>query len=495
MKICVLIPSEDYRQQAGARIRYGRTSPRLDELGHELTLQEIGTFDPRHSDHDVHLISKCYDARALICATVLRDRGKIVGVDLFDDYFSQFADSRFVRFRSWLSRLLDLADFAMCSTPTMTSVVRSYREDLPVHVMNDPAPEKRPADIEAVLDRKLADAHDSRTLKLAWFGIGDNPYFPVGLSDLAAFGGVLNQLRFSGWTVKLKILTNARALTAAGLVQIQRLAVPFEIEEWSEIGEQAALDESLISLIPVNGQNFSIAKSLNRAISGLTHGCQILSAGYPLYDALAPLVYRDIDELIGDLSARHLKFRKETVPVYNERMAELASSGSEAQKLSAFLQQVVRSNASTDGVTPRNIAVLHGVTTNGAVHALAQRIGALSVASPFCGARLHYDAIFQPSEVGHLTLYVGERALDRLKSDFKKNGTPTIVHDHRYWRASSAPTPASGSDRFLTAPTIGVSSYTPVMDRMQDMIADVFGPCRFILSELSHFPLTVQAKA
>src|SRR5262245_60762119 len=105
MKVHVLVPSEEYKNYAGARIRYGRLQPRLAKLGIKLTLQDIAEFDPDRAACDALIISKCHDARALVAAAAVANRGRLVGVDLFDDYFSQEADSRLSRFRLWLRQL------------------------------------------------------------------------------------------------------------------------------------------------------------------------------------------------------------------------------------------------------------------------------------------------------------------------------------------------------------------------------------------------------
>ena len=94
MKLTVLIPSEEYKAYAGARIRYGRLLQELAPHGVTLALENIADFSPDDQSYDVLLISKCHDARALVAAAAACGAGKLVGLDLFDDYFSQEADSR-----------------------------------------------------------------------------------------------------------------------------------------------------------------------------------------------------------------------------------------------------------------------------------------------------------------------------------------------------------------------------------------------------------------
>ncbi|HZU51293.1 MAG TPA: hypothetical protein VE968_05380, partial [Sphingomicrobium sp.] len=172
MKLTVLIPSEEYRNNAGARIRYGRIAPELERHGVRLTFEDISKFDARTVNCDLLLVSKCYDARSLVAAEILSRRGLRVGVDLFDDYFSQIGDSRMVRFRGWLRQMLARSDFALCSTLAMQKVIERYAPSVAVHVLNDPAPPIDEARLAAILREKRDEARASGRLKLAWFGVG-----------------------------------------------------------------------------------------------------------------------------------------------------------------------------------------------------------------------------------------------------------------------------------------------------------------------------------
>src|SRR5687768_3215348 len=102
MKLVVVIPSKEYGSLAGARIRYHRIRGHLAACGIDLFLENIATFDPMSSDCDAICLSKCHDPKSLVVAAVMADRGKIVGIDLFDDYFSDRDDSRLSPYRRWL---------------------------------------------------------------------------------------------------------------------------------------------------------------------------------------------------------------------------------------------------------------------------------------------------------------------------------------------------------------------------------------------------------
>ncbi|QUT04355.1 hypothetical protein KFK14_14920 [Sphingobium phenoxybenzoativorans] len=483
MKICVLIPSEDYRAQAGARIRYSRISAPLIESGHSIILQDISQFDPETADHDTFIISKCHDAQSLICAHILSARGKVVGVDLFDDYFSHFSDGRFTRFRLWLTALIETVDFVMCSTPAMAGIARRYSPNVPIHVMNDPADNIRPNDIGRIVDAKLTEARKTRTLKLAWFGVGDNPHFQVGLSDLAAHGRILGGLQDSGWTVSLTILTNRRAMTPDGLAQLRRISVPFSIEEWSEMREQALLDESLICFLPVNAQNFSIVKSLNRAVSALTSGCQVLSNGYPLYAQLNPLIYDGLTSLLDDLDQGELRLGTASIDQYISLMHSLASRSNEAAKLMDFLKN--RQKAPPMPAGKQTIAVLHGVATSGAAHDMAKKVDGLSIASPFCTARLAFDAVFRYSQKGEITLLVADKALHRLKSTETRRTTRShTIANQTFWTLEAVEV----EDAEVTSISEQLTLYAGSVQDMQEKIACAFDASQIIVSENSPLP-------
>ena len=398
MKLGIIIPTEEHKAQAGVRIRYERIKPALQALGHDLdliTIQDL-TLSSKLTC-DIYLISKCYDARSILAAQRLHNLGARVGIDLFDDYFSQLTDSRFVRLRYWLRTLLPHCSFILCSTPGMQEIAKAYAPRLPIHVMNDPA---EPFDAEVLaqtLARKLDKAKQQRCVEIAWFGMGDNPNFPVGMSDLAAFGSDIDRLRGHGFDVHLSILSNQRAMTAVNLAPLRKLATPFMIDEWSAEREAALLSRSLVSFLPVNAQSFSRVKSLNRAITALTAGTQVLSSGYALYQPLKQFIYRCPRQLMADLKRGELAMRAATVPSYCEQARQLADIKVEATNLMDFLVGLQPMHQPAQQ-TKTHFAVLHGKETLGDTHKFAQKQNMLSVASLFCKSELNFDVRFQYKE-------------------------------------------------------------------------------------------------
>ena len=239
---------------------------------------------------DAYVFVKCFGSKAIILAAHLHGLGKQVGHDLFDDYFSQYDDARLAYYRGWLSLAAAHSDFVVCTTERMREVAERYFPSARVLMAPDPYLPFDAARLAARLTAKTARMDRSKHIQAVWFGIGDNPFFHVGLHDLAAHAGDLARVRRLGWQVELKVLTNSRALSADGLALLRAIPLPVTIEEWSEAAEIEVLGASDVAFLPVSGQSFSRAKSLNRAVTALCAGCQVLNAGYPLYAELDEVV-------------------------------------------------------------------------------------------------------------------------------------------------------------------------------------------------------------
>jgi hypothetical protein len=489
MKTVVLVPSPEYRHYAGARIRYGRIAPALEQGGSSLVLQDLGDFAPERAEADVFIVSKCYDSRALVAAAVLAERGCLVGIDVFDDYFSQLGDSRLSRYHIWLSQILRSCSFALCSTDAMKRVVEQYQPQLPIHVMNDPGPAFDEQKLAQTLRLKSLHVREMREMIVAWFGNGDNPYFPVGLHDLAAFSSSLRELSRSGLDVQLRILTNSRALTADGLALVKSLPVPATIAEWSEDAEKDLLAEAFLAFLPVNFQPFSAAKSLNRAITALGAGCQVLSDGFPLYRAIDTLVYRDPNSLLQDIEDQSLRHSPDHIGEYQRLIERIASRTTEAGRLADFLSVLGRPTASSD-----TLVLLHGHASSGAAHKLVHSAGGLSVASPYCSARLGFDVVFQGRRDG-LAMFVSEKAAKRLLPVQHSRLRPgSLVDGKRFMELAKTGTAAAAGESlsWSEAPLpFQLATYGESMRSISTRLTEAFGPCKILVSEMSPLPFSL----
>lgn len=406
MRIAVIVPDRPALASAGVRIRYRRLASALERLGHRLVLQTIDRLGARGPFwSDAYLFCKCHDPRSVILAHALRQAGRLVGIDVFDDYFSQAQDRRLAPMRRWLQEMRPLLHFALCATPAMAARLGTLAPDLRVHVLRDPSGPFDEKGAAAAIERKAAAARRGGAVEVAWFGMGDNPHFPVGIEDLAAWSDSLVSLRSAGLSPRLSVLTNRRALTPARLEAVARLPLPTRLEEWSLEREAALLDRSLVAFLPVNAQPFSTAKSPNRAITALTAGAQVLTAGFPLYEAVDRLLYRSGAELASDLLGDRLRLRRATLPALAQHLRREGAPETEAAGLSALLAEASR---------PPAQAVIQGADSDRSVHDVARRAGGLLVASPFADPDLPCDLRFRREANGSLSAILSDRACDRL---------------------------------------------------------------------------------
>lgn len=418
--ICIVTQSESFAVSAGMRVRYERFIEAAKLYGITIFAQPIQKILDGRPDFssDVYIFCKTFTPDALILAYAIRRSGKVVGQDLFDDYFSQDGDARLFSYRDWLRQMAKVTDFAMCTTPRMKQVLQPFLPQCPIVLVEDPVLGYDPFRISALATQKIARAQSSQTLKLAWFGIGDNPYFPVGLDDLTAPGVQAEMARLSlCWKTSLTIATNLRALDSNGLARLRRLPVPVEILEWSEEVERRILSDADVALLPVSSQGFSRAKSMNRALTALEQGCQVVSFGEPLYASLDRFIYRDVDELSTDLRCTTPRLRAETIEDLTRTLDRVANAFDAAQRF-----------ITTAGTSPQRslgkqapLALIHGRESGIVCHKLVAQFGGLSIRSPYSRAKWNFPVRFD-IEMGRIVLRTTPAVANRhqliIRNDF-----------------------------------------------------------------------------
>lgn len=425
MKISVLVPSERYLETAGVRIRYKRISAPLAKLGWTLDIRPIDDV-PGLSGEDsrIYLFSKCQDARALVLAASARRAGIIVGVDLFDDYFSQENDARFATQRLWLQSMAQQASFFLCSTPRMLDVGNIYFAAGSGHVLVDPHEEFDVPRLKQELAKKISKARRERRIPILWFGMSDNPNFPVGLHDLTSFAELLRLFRDNSYKASLTIVTNKKGIDGRVLERLRRIPIPFDLIQWTKQREEQALSRCLVSFLPVNFQQFSAAKSLNRGISALVGGTQLLTVGYPLYETLRDFVYNDVASLITDLENSNLKLSSESMSKFSKWISHLAGPQREAAKLVKFLKTKVKFTTG-ESSSGQEMAVLHGAKSAASINSFAQRFHWLSLGSPLLPGGMKCDAHlgFFGSDP-NLRFCVSQAGLEKLPEELRVAALP-----------------------------------------------------------------------
>ena len=441
MRVCIVTPSEEFSASAGVRIRYDRLAAAARFIGHEIVLQPMAEFKSRGDFvHDTYIFAKTYSPIAPVLAQRMRQADKRVGLDIFDDYFTQTSDQRLLRYRLWFAAMAEVSQFYLCSTPRLAAAITPLTRGKPLEVIGDPSDVLDPPLLDYLLAAKCARRKSDGVIRVLWFGIGDNPYFPVGLRDLSAYGHLLRAFNDAGARAELRILTNTRALTAEGLGSLRRLPLVYTIEEWTPDREADELRTADLCFLPVNAQGFSRVKSLNRAVTALTAGCQVLSAGFPLYDELGPFVYRSAPELRDDLLRGQPALRSETVGDLVNVLNSLASPYTGAGSLFQFLSRIhlprdqfgagktepVMDDTSwpPSPVFAADLAVIHGAQPEGRLHKLVQRFNGLTVKGPLCREEWNCQIRFDVTDRGRLRVLVEQETAKLLDKEYRRRLVP-----------------------------------------------------------------------
>lgn len=344
-RTAIVIPSEEFAARAGGTIRYQR----LIDAAPPGALRMVSLRDLDESD-DAYIFSKVYHPIAPALAAHLAARGKPVSLDIFDDYFSEEDDVRLAGYRRWLSQMSAHVNAITVSTDALATRLSPLCRQTP-RVVPDPQPSIAPGGVASALAQHPAP--DPRRLHFGWFGMASNPLFPVGLRDLAACAGALGSVPGNH---RITVLTNLSGADDSALAAMASMPVPVTLLPWTQHAQDDLIAKADAILLPVNAQNFSTAKSLNRAVTALVGGAQVISLGAPLYAALDRFIYRSVSAFAADAARGRLRHNPERIAEFANVL--LQHAGAEAAA-ATFLEA-----AATSGVSKRPpVAILLGRAT------------------------------------------------------------------------------------------------------------------------------------
>lgn len=514
MRLLFLVPTNVHKVTAGSRIRYDRLGAADERF--EIAVESFEELtDATFETCDICVFSKTYSVEAITLARQLHQAGKIIGIDVFDDYFSQIDDSRLLRFRMWLGCMAQLCQFALCSTNVMRDVVKHYAPGLPVHVVPDPFAEIDPASLARTLASKLDQARTGGTIDVLWFGNGSNPFFTVGLHDVAAYSWSLADLASGSRGVSLTILTDNPSQTSGSLARLGKLPVPYLIDTWSVKAEREALERAFVSFIPVSGQSFSRAKSFNRALTAISAGTQVLSPGFPLYRDLDAAIYADALELLSDLDRGKCRLRVENV----DEIAKTAGGMSEirmvANNLFLFLNDLLQvggvgkgnkaaaaPSLPTQGIrrllvtasSPETHALIYGFEYDGLMARAAKAAGVLQVKTPFARRERAYDIRIEHRRGRQLEVWIEPRISSLLAEALRgKCSEPQRVGKVRMLKVDVGTAGLLAHDPIIATSDLRMivnetDSYRKFLADVQRVCSGLFPTVQFSLADMeAHF--------
>jgi len=442
-RIIFVVPSDAHLDTGGVRIRYDRMRGPLSIFNVSVDICSLSTLltEVRVSPGDIVVFSKVYSLLTPLLVAKLQERGHLVGIDLFDNYFSDDSDSRLTRFREWLRRVSCRVNFVIYSTSELKNTVSPLGPAVPDILLPDVVTDVDINRIAAVADTKLARRLSDRFLNIVWFGNGSNPFFVAGLNDLAAFSDQLCFLESCGWRVGLTILTNGTSIDSVIGARLGRLSVDWTLKEWSVEAEVESLTDADFCFLPVNFQPFSRSKTLNRALAAITSGCQVFSAGYELYDPLRPLIYTDASEMVHDLTHGRAKIGSSSKHAILDHLSAYADPYGVAMDLAHFFDRLIteRPFAATSvyAVNPP-LLLVDGIQSDPDLIATATYLGGISVRSPTVAKiKFKFDVEFNSTaKRPYPEVWIRSEVRDRMSKDWAQR--LEVRDNSSHWRVGDA---------------------------------------------------------
>ena len=271
---------------------------------------------------------------------------------------------------------------------------------------------------------------------------------------------------------------------------IARIPVRATVDLWSRQGESELLERTDVCFLPVNAQAFSISKSLNRALTALASGCQVLSVGYPLYEPLGELIYREPANLISEWTRGEPRLRETSVETLEAKIDQFASPAREAREFADFLRII-----SGDPAALRHdrspLALLHGFATTQAAHSAVKAAGGLSIGTSMCTQELEFDAIVALTPGRNPSLLVATEALPKLKTGRPQRGEPALRFGGRKFFAvpSDARTEIGEEAPAARSLPTEIALYDRLIQQAVDLVSSSFGAGTVLVSEESGLPL------
>lgn len=280
---------------ASTRLRMMFPIEELTRRGHDVSVVEDADAA---SDCDTIVFSKAFSRRAVSLAEELARRRTRMVFDICDNVFAGSArpDRRWREAR--LDRMLALADSVTVSTDTLRDqlvardpalaercvVVPDVIPAVPVRADGDLSDGER-SELQR-LDRFL-QRHDG-ALRCVWFGKSQ------GLrAGLAHLGRIMPHLRAAQASrpVTLTVISNKRLLYR--LFRAGWRGIPVHFVQWQLDMFGAALARHEVALIPVERNDYTLGKTINRPATALLAGIGVIADSLPAYEELRPFIVLD----------------------------------------------------------------------------------------------------------------------------------------------------------------------------------------------------------
>lgn len=280
---------------AGITIRIKPVIKRLRSQGIEVSLVTfkdiVGSLLNASGDlaKGTYLFSKPHKYEYLACMLALQNLGYRVGIDIFDNYYSESDALREFGVQSIWKNILREADFCIFSTPYLLKYASSLRIDSKyMYVIGDPVYPDWYDPLKIKTSTKWEQFFREQShIDVIWFGIDSNPYFSAGISDIFCNISRLREfLLYPSWffnkkiTHKIYICTRDTLRSRKLVTELYKIGINVEFVQWSNNVCTQLLEDSHAVFLPTNNNDFVLSKTHNRLVEALSHNCLVYVSPY-----------------------------------------------------------------------------------------------------------------------------------------------------------------------------------------------------------------------
>jgi len=297
MKIQFL-PHTKNKNVASYRLRCLNIIEELNSLGYEVSLYKKG------DKPNILILSKRYDATTIKEAIDLKEKhGTLIHLDLCDNHFYyNVPEAAAIQRAEMLRNAINHVDVVIVSTDYLAGVVRKElknRKDIIVigDMVEYPSRLRLTDVIKNLasygryqgLKIKLKAMDGDKNSRLLWFGNHGSNYTSGGMDDLKGIYPYLEKMN-KHTAISLTVISNNKdkfnELTKDW--GFSCFYIPWNKALFSEL-----LFMHCVSLIPINKNPFTLAKTSNRVTTSLAHGLTVFADEIEDYKPLAGYIYLD----------------------------------------------------------------------------------------------------------------------------------------------------------------------------------------------------------
>ena len=421
-------------KNAGYTIRTKPITESLHNYDFSVNIIELSDFTANYttlkSSYEIVVFSKLFNDLALLLASDLKKAGKILILDLFDNYLAYSPSCLGRGLQRRMATLVSLADGVIASTENMKQIVQKLGYQNVVQI-SDPIQPNLNGD--KFLNKWYSSSPE---LIFTWFGISGNPHYKAGLMDLIEsvrrIANLFRQLE-PIYQCRLVICTNNNTNIVKVLEVMRSHSISTSFQLWEPDTFEILMSQTHCVLIPTNNTPFVMAKTHNRASTAIMSGCLVLVDDHPEYNQLVPHVYQNWSDFTSDLLTLNREQIVKKVSKAQDFLMSIYSPETITRKLATFLNKQLMENpenkdknAVKNHLSPMFIV---GKNSSGPEIKLARKAGYLCVGSKLLNPNLSYDIqfeIMQDSDL--LELILNEKAIKKFLPNISSQYT--IFADH-----------------------------------------------------------------